>query len=82
MLFSAPLEVARTKACTVRAELDERVGQVRAHEAVGAGHEHGASLVELGEVARAALRALRSVQIGASLFEFAVEAMSAETRTA
>ena len=34
----------------VRAELDERLGQVRAHEAVGAGDEHRASVVELGEV--------------------------------
>ena len=41
MLFSAPLEVARTNACDVRAELDERVGEVRAHEPVGAGDEAG-----------------------------------------
>ena len=35
----------------VRAEDDERVGQVGAHEPVGAGHEYRASVVELGEVA-------------------------------
>ena len=51
MLLSAPLDVARTKACTLGAELDERVGQVRAHEAVGARHEHGTSLVDLAEIA-------------------------------
>ena len=51
MLFSAPLEVARTNAWTVRVELDERVGQVRAHEAVGAGHEDGAAVVDVPELA-------------------------------
>ena len=39
MLFSAPLEVARTKAWTFGAERDERLGEVRAHEPVGAGDE-------------------------------------------
>ena len=51
MLFSAPLEVARTNACTLRAEVDERLGQVRAHEAVGAGHEHRPALVDRAVVA-------------------------------
>ena len=49
MLLSAPLDVARTKAWT-RAELAERLGQVRAHEAVGAGHEHGAVVVVRAEL--------------------------------
>ena len=35
----------------VGAELDQRVGEVRAHEAVGAGHEDGASLVDVPELA-------------------------------
>ena len=43
MLFSAPLEVARTKAWTFAPRWHERVGQVRAHEAVGAGDEDGAA---------------------------------------
>jgi hypothetical protein len=34
----------------VGAELDERIGQVRAHESVGTRHENGASGIELGEV--------------------------------
>ena len=51
MLFSAPLEVARTNAWTLRAEVDERLGQVRAHEAVGAGDEHGPAAVDVAEVA-------------------------------
>ena len=34
-----------------RAELDERVREMRAHEAVGAGHEDGATLVSVPEVA-------------------------------
>ena len=51
MLFSAPLDVARTKACDVRAELDERLREVRAHEAVGAGDEHRAALVDVAELA-------------------------------
>ena len=46
MLFSAPLEVARTNACTSAPSCDERLGQVRAHEAVGAGDEHGAAAVD------------------------------------
>ena len=43
MLFSAPDEVARTNAITFGVEVDERLGQVRAHEAVGAGDEAGAA---------------------------------------
>ena len=35
----------------VGAELDERVGQVRAHEAVGAGDEARAAFVDVAEVA-------------------------------
>ena len=62
MLFSAPLEVARTKAWTFGAEVDERVGQVRAHEAVGAGDEHRPAGVDLAELRRSALRAPASVQ--------------------
>ena len=50
MLFSAPLEVARTNALHVGAELDERIGQMRAHEAVGAGDEHRAAAVDVAEV--------------------------------
>ena len=34
----------------VRAERDERVGQVRAHEPVGAGDEDGAAAVDVGEL--------------------------------
>ena len=34
----------------VRAELDERIGQVRPHEAVGAGDERGAAAVNVAEV--------------------------------
>ena len=34
----------------VRAELDERIGQMRAHEAVGAGDEHSAAAVDVAEV--------------------------------
>ena len=33
-----------------RAELDERVREVRAHEPVGAGDEHGAALVGVPEL--------------------------------
>ena len=51
MLLSAPLEVARTNACTLAPSVDERVRQVRAHEAVGAGDEHGAALVDVAELA-------------------------------
>ena len=50
MLFSAPLEVARTKAWTFAPSWHERVGQVRAHEAVGAGDEHGAAAVDVAEL--------------------------------
>ena len=39
MLFSAPDEVARTNAITFAPSCDERLGEVRAHEAVGAGDE-------------------------------------------
>ena len=35
----------------VRAELDERVREVRAHEAVGAGDEHRATFVDVAELA-------------------------------
>ena len=51
MLLSAPDEVARTNAITFGAELDERVGQMRAHEAVGAGDEARPALVGVAEVA-------------------------------
>jgi hypothetical protein len=34
----------------VGAELDERIGQVRAHKSVRTRHENGASGIELGEV--------------------------------
>ena len=44
----------------VRAQLDERVGQVRAHEAVRAGDEHGAPGVDVAEVA------LERVEVGRS----------------
>ena len=47
MLFSAPDEVARTNAITWASEVDQRLGQVRAHEAVGAGDEAGAAGVAL-----------------------------------
>ncbi len=50
MLLSAPLEVARTKAWTVAPSSHERVGEMRAHEPVGAGHEDGATLVGVSEV--------------------------------
>ena len=50
MLFSAPLEVARTKAWTSAPRWHERVGQVRAHEAVRAGDEHGPAGVGLAEL--------------------------------
>ena len=42
----------------VRAELDERIGQVRAHEPVGARDEHGAAPVDVAEVA------LERVEVG------------------
>ena len=51
MLFSAPLDVARTKAWTVAPSSHERVGEVRAHEAVGAGDEDGAAVVDVAELA-------------------------------
>src|SRR5262245_7672700 len=35
----------------LRAELDQGVGQVRAHEAVGTGDENGAAVVEVAELA-------------------------------
>ena len=50
MLFSAPLDVARTKAMHVRAELDERLREVGAHEAVGARHEDGTVFVDFAEL--------------------------------
>ena len=50
MLLSAPLEVARTKAMHVGAERDERVRQVRAHEAVGARDEDGATVVDVAQL--------------------------------
>ena len=34
----------------VRTELDERFGEMRAHESIGAGHEHRPVLVVLGEL--------------------------------
>ena len=46
MLLSAPDEVARTNAITSASRCDERVGQVRAHEAVGARDEAGAACVD------------------------------------
>ena len=49
----------------VRAELDERVGQVRAHEAVGARDEHRPAAVDVAELARGARRAVGSSQAGA-----------------
>ena len=42
----------------VRAELDERVGQVRAHEAVRAGDEHRPAAVDVAELA------LERVEVG------------------
>ena len=59
MLFSAPLEVARTNAFTFGLELDERLGQVRAHEAVGAGDENRACL-RMRRYARRAGRRVRT----------------------
>ena len=67
MLFSAPLEVARTKAWTLAPSCDERVGQVRAHEAVRAGDEHGAALVDVAELPASGRRALPSESSATSL---------------
>ena len=51
MLLSAPLDVARTKATTRASSVDERLGQVRAHEPVGARDEHGPAAVDVAELA-------------------------------
>ena len=49
MLFSAPLERRADERVHVRAELDERIGQVRAHEPVRAGDEHRPAPVDVAE---------------------------------
>ena len=46
----------------VGSELDERVGQVRAHEAVGARHEHRAAAEHVAELAPKRVEVIR-VQI-------------------
>ncbi len=50
MLLSAPRRGRAHEGDHVGAELDERVGQVRAHEAVGAGDERRAPGVGVTEV--------------------------------
>ena len=50
MLLSAPDEVARTNAITLRVERDERLGQVRPDEPVGAGDEARAAAVRVAEL--------------------------------
>ena len=50
MLFSAPDDVARTNAITFASELDERLGQVRAHEAVRARDQAGAARIGVAEL--------------------------------
>ena len=60
MLFSAPDEVARTNAITLRPERDERLGQVAAHEPVGARDEAGAAPIGVAELV--ALRSAVSFQ--------------------
>jgi len=51
MLFRAPEDVARTNGDHVRVEVDERFGQMGAHEAVRSRHEDGAAGVGVAELA-------------------------------